>query len=54
MGRASPQTHAKRQREYEKKEKRRKKAEKRAARKLARENDSPDSSMAIGDDGEAG
>lgn len=37
MGRATPQTHAKRQREQLKKDKRRAKDEKRAARKAAKQ-----------------
>ena len=46
MGRSTPQTHAKRQREQVKKEKRRAKDEKRAARRAERqrETESPESS----------
>jgi len=43
MGRSTPQTHAKRQREQLKKDKRRAKDEKRAARKAARNSDDPSS-----------
>jgi hypothetical protein len=50
MGRASPQTHAKRQREYAKKEKQRIKAEKRAARKDAKSSGQATSDETIGSD----
>ncbi len=47
MGRSSPQSHAKRQREQLKKDKRRAKDEKRAARKAAKQ---PDSTEHAGDE----
>jgi len=42
MGRSTPQSHAKRQREQQKKDKQRAKNEKRAARKAAKKVDEPE------------